>query len=217
MTSPEFVREMIVATSNPGKAREFAHAFGKLGFSVKSLADFPGLPPVEETGDTFMENAELKARALAERLGLPCVADDSGLRVDALGGEPGVYSARYAGEPASDEANNAKLLAELARRGGDFSPPAGLPLAPGIRLLSAAEFVCALVYVDPKSGELLRAEGTCPGYIADRPRGSGGFGYDPLFYLPEFWRTMAELSMEEKRAVSHRGRAIDLLVKLLAR
>lgn len=209
-------RTIIVATANPGKAREFAHAFGKLGFEVKSLADYPQVEPAPETGETFMENAELKARAVAGQLGLACVADDSGLRVKALGGEPGVYSARYAGEPASDQANNAKLLAELEKRGASFEPPRGLPLAPGVRLLSEAEFVCALVYFDPQDGTLLRAEGTCPGFIADRPRGSNGFGYDPLFYLPEHGRTMAELALEEKQAISHRGRAIELLIKLLS-
>lgn len=209
-------RTFVVATSNAGKAREFAHAFGERGYRVQSLADFPPFPSVPETGATFMENAELKARAVAERLGRACVADDSGLRVAALGGEPGVFSARYAGEPASDAANNAKLLAELEKRGSRFDPPAGFPLAPGVRLLSAAEFVSALVYFDPATGTLLRAEGTCPGYIADRPRGSNGFGYDPLFYVPEYGRTMAELTLEEKQAISHRGRAIRLLLDLLS-
>lgn len=208
---------LVVATSNPGKAREFARAFGELGYRVKSLADFPDIPPVPETGGTFMENAELKARAVAGRLGVPCVADDSGLRVKALGGEPGVRSARYAGEPADDRANIAKLLAELEKRGAACDPPPGLPLAPGIRLLSEAEFVAALVYFDPARGTLLRAEGTCPGYIADRPRGAGGFGYDPVFYLPEYGRTMAELDIAEKQAISHRGRAIRLLVSLMQR
>jgi XTP/dITP diphosphohydrolase len=210
-------KTIIAATANPGKVREFAHAFGELGYDVKSLADFPPMPAVDETGDTFMENAELKARAVAERLGLACVADDSGLRVKALGGEPGVRSARYAGEPASDKANIVKLLAELEKRGAAFTPPPGLPLPPGIRLLSEAEFVAALVYCDPADGTLIRAEGTCQGYIADRPRGDNGFGYDPLFYVPEYGRTMAELSMDEKQAISHRGRAIRLLVTLMSR
>jgi XTP/dITP diphosphohydrolase len=210
-------KTIIVATANSGKVREFAHAFGELGCDVKSLADFPPMPAVAETGETFMENAELKARAVAERLGLACVADDSGLRVKALGGEPGVRSARYAGEPASDKANIVKLLAELEKRAGAFTPPPGLPLQPGMRLLSEAEFVAALVYFDPADGTLIRAEGTCPGYIADRPRGDNGFGYDPLFYVPEYGRTMAELSIDEKQAISHRGRAIRLLVTLMSR
>lgn len=214
--SEQSSRTLIVATANAGKAREFAHAFGKLGFEVKSLADFPQIAAVEETGETFMENAELKARAVADQLGLPCVADDSGLRVKELDGEPGVYSARYAGEPANDAENNKKLLAELEKRGGAFQPPHGLPLPPGVRLIGTAMFVCALVYADPKAGVRYRAEGTCSGYIADRPRGSNGFGYDPLFYLPEYGRTMAELALEEKQAVSHRGRAIELLVKLMS-
>lgn len=207
---------LIVATANAGKAREFAHAFGQLGLEVKSLADFPQIGPIAETGDTFMENAELKARSVAEQLGLPCVADDSGLRVKELDGEPGVYSARYAGEPADDAANNKKLVAELEKRGRTFHPPAGLPLPPGMRLIGTGKFVCALVYADPQDGVRYRAEGTCAGYIADRPRGSNGFGYDPLFYLPEYGRTMAELALEEKQAISHRGRAIDMLLKLMS-
>lgn len=208
---------LVVATTNPGKVREFAHAFGELGFDVKSLADFPPVPSVEETGDSFMANAELKARAVAGRLGIACIADDSGLCVKALGGEPGVRSARYAGEPADNRKNIAKLLAELEKRGASFDPPPGFPLAPGVRLISEAAFVAALVYFDPADGTLLRAEGTCPGYIADRPRGTGGFGYDPVFYVPEYGRTMAELSIAEKQAISHRGRAIRLLVSLMSR
>lgn len=209
------VKSVVIATANAGKAREFAHRFRQLGIAIRSLADYPSIPPIIEDGTTFMANAEIKARTVAAELNEPAIADDSGLRVEALSGDPGVYSARYAGEDATDEQNIEKLLAELRlnRAAFDFHPP-DLPLPEGIQLLSPAEFVCALVFYDPKTETLHHVEGNCPGYIIDRPRGSGGFGYDPVFYLPQFGKTMAELTLEEKQAVSHRGKAMDLLIEL---
>ncbi len=193
--------ELVIATGNAGKAREFAHAFAPLGIQVKSLSDYAerGLPEVVEDGDTFAANARLKAKAIGDALGVPALADDSGLCVDSLGGEPGVYSARYAGEPKSDARNNEKLLAEL----GDNQD-------------RAARFVCALALYDPATGTFTaEAEGRCEGVIVTEPRGTGGFGYDPLFLLPLYGRTMAELTLPEKQAVSHRGAAIRKLMDKL--
>lgn len=197
---------LVVATKNRGKAREFASMFEPLGVRALSLHDVDPVPDVVEDGDTFLANARKKARAVAEQLRLPVLADDSGLCVDLLGGAPGVYSARYAGEGAGDAANNDKLLRELARRlPDDFSG----------QLLSPARFVCSLVLYDPASGEEIRAEGECAGYIVKEPRGGGGFGYDPLFYVPEYGRTMAELDPETKNRISHRARAIKKLLEQL--
>jgi len=198
---------LIVATRNAGKVKEFAHAFAAFGTEVKSMYDFPDLPDVVEDGATFEENAFKKAKEVAEALGLPVLADDSGLCVDALGGAPGVYSARYAGTHGADEDNNAKLLAELEKLklGEDTEQP----------LLSPARFVCVLVLYDPQSGRKLTAEGTVDGWITSEPAGGGGFGYDPLFYLPSHEKTMAELAMEEKQAISHRGEALSKLVAQL--
>ncbi|WP_310551387.1 XTP/dITP diphosphatase [Paenibacillus glufosinatiresistens] len=194
---------LIVATRNEGKAREFRHALEPLGLEVRSLADYPGLPEVEETGSTFAENARLKSKTIAEALGLPVLADDSGLCVDALEGRPGVYSARYSGAGATDSSNNAKLLGELEKlkQGEDTDQP----------LLSPARFVCALSLYDPADASELTAEGFVEGWITSEPAGGGGFGYDPLFYLPEYEKTMAELTLEEKQAVSHRGAALRAL------
>lgn len=204
---------LLIATRNAGKTREFREAFAAIGVHVKDLNEVTGVPEIEETGTTFAENALIKAKAASEATGLPALADDSGLCVDALGGAPGVYSARYAGEGATDAANNAKLLAALAELG---TVPEGLPEAPAnARLLSPARFVCSLVLYDPRTGDRTEAEGAVRGYIADRASGSGGFGYDPLFYLPEFGKTLAEISIEEKNAISHRGQALrELLAKL---
>ena len=207
--------EMIVATTNAGKTREFAYKFNPLGITVQSLADYPGIPPIIENGVTFMENAEIKARTVAETLCKPALADDSGLRVKELGGEPGVYSARYAGDHATDQQNIDKLLSRLSASGKSFTPP-DIPLPAGIRLLSEAEFVCALVFINPDDGNVLRAEGNCPGYIIESPRGQHGFGYDPVFYLPQYGKTMAELTLEEKQAISHRGKAMDVLLNLFS-
>lgn len=202
---------LVAATHNPGKARELAELLD--GRFDLVAAGALGLAEPEETETSFAGNALLKARHAADASGLVALADDSGLSVRALDGAPGVYSARYAGEGATDAANNAKLLAALAALG---DAPAGMPEAPaGARLLSPASFVCALVLYDPRTSERTEAEGAVRGFIADRASGSGGFGYDPLFYLPEFGRTMAEITLEQKNAISHRGQALrELLAKL---
>lgn len=198
---------IIVSTRNKGKVREFAHALAFLGKQVRSMDDYPGIPEVVEDGATFAENARKKAKQVGDALGLPVLADDSGLCVDRLDGRPGVYSARYAGEQATDEQNNEKLLNELAELslGEDTEQP----------LLSPARFVCRLAYYDPADGSFVEAEGEVEGWITSAPAGSGGFGYDPLFFLPEYDKTMAELTLDEKQAVSHRGRALRRLAELL--
>ncbi|MCM3785830.1 XTP/dITP diphosphatase [Neobacillus mesonae] len=198
---------IIVVTKNKGKVREFAHAFAVIGKEVKSMYDYPNLPEVVEDGATFAENAWKKAKTVGDALGLPVLADDSGLCVDLLDGAPGVYSARYAGEGATDSDNNDKLLSELESRrmGEDTEQP----------LLSPARFVCSLVLYDPATGEKLESFGTVEGFITSETAGAGGFGYDPLFYLPSYEKTMAELSMDQKQAISHRGAALrELLSKL---
>ncbi|SEP08216.1 XTP/dITP diphosphatase [Paenibacillus sp. OK076] len=198
---------IIVATRNAGKVREFAHAFAPLGKEVKSMFDYPELPDVVEDGVTFAENAWKKAKTVGDALGLPVLADDSGLCVDLLDGDPGVYSARYAGEGATDAKNNAKLLEALEslKSGEDTEQP----------LLSPASFVCALVLYDPATGDKYESEGTVEGWITAEAAGGGGFGYDPLFYVPEYEMTMAELTLEQKQAISHRGHALRALVSSL--
>lgn len=198
---------IIVATRNQGKIKEFSHAFAPLGKKVVSMFDYPEIPDVVEDGQTFSENAIKKARTVGDALGMPVLADDSGLCVEALNGEPGVYSARYAGEHGADEDNNRKLLSELEelRLGEDTEQP----------LLSPAQFVCVLVLYDPATGQLIETKGTVDGWITSNPAGCGGFGYDPLFYVPEFEKTMAELTLEEKQSISHRGAALRHLVAKL--
>jgi XTP/dITP diphosphohydrolase len=236
--------ELLVATRNRGKTKEFREAFGKIGIAVKDLHDVEGIPDIEETGETFADNAYLKAKAVADLVGLPVLADDSGLCVDALNGAPGVYSARYAGEAANDAANNAKLLLELKRLGGHSGFPGGeeaervkasglepmneLGLAPvngrlresdlseqTPELLSSARFVCSLVLYDPADDSKLQAEGSVEGSILSEARGTDGFGYDPLFWLASHGRSMAELSLDEKNAISHRGQALRRLLDLI--
>jgi XTP/dITP diphosphohydrolase len=195
------MNDIVVASGNKGKVAEIAAALAALPVRVLSLAEVGALAEAEETGQTFEANAVLKATHYSLLTGKPCLADDSGLEVDALGGEPGVYSARYAGEDADDASNNRKLLAELA----------AVPLQ-----RFSARFRCVLAYVAPE-GVLLTAEGSCEGQILFEPRGEGGFGYDPLFYLPSLGKTMAELSVAEKNAVSHRGQALRNMTMKLAR
>ncbi len=198
---------VIVATKNKGKVKEFAHAFSELGLEVRSMFDYPDLPDIVEDGSTFAENAFKKAKTVADALGVPVLADDSGLCVDRLDGAPGVYSARYAGEDATDADNNAKLLHELGELqwGEDTEQP----------LLSTARFVCNLVLYDPMAGRTWTTEGTVEGWITAMPSGAGGFGYDPLFYLPEQQQTMATLTIEQKQAISHRGEALRKLIAFL--
>ena len=192
-------KDLLIATRNKGKAAEFEMIFGELGYNVKTLLDFPEVPDVEETGKTFEENARLKAETIANYLNCLVLADDSGLKVDALNGQPGVYSARYAGIAKSDAANNAKLLHELT----------GVPEEE-----RGAQFHCTLVLAEPNK-ESLVVTGEVSGRILTIPRGENGFGYDPLFYVPEKDKGMAELSSEEKNSISHRAVAIDRLRTVL--
>ncbi|MFC5652710.1 RdgB/HAM1 family non-canonical purine NTP pyrophosphatase [Paenibacillus solisilvae] len=205
---------VVVATKNAGKVKEFAHAFGKLGMHVVSMFDYPKLPDVVEDGTTFSHNARKKAKEVAVALGLPVLADDSGLEVGLLGGEPGVYSARYAGPGATDALNNAKLLSELSILTANEGSALG-QLEDGTKLLSPARFVCALALFIPSTGEFVESEGYVEGQIADQPHGGGGFGYDPLFWLPSHGRAMAELTVEEKQKISHRGAALAKLLQKL--
>ncbi|WP_240414412.1 XTP/dITP diphosphatase [Paenibacillus periandrae] len=204
--------EIIVATSNEGKVKEFAAMFADEHIAIKSLRDFSGLPEIVEDGATFADNAYIKARTIALSLGVPVVADDSGLCVDVLNGEPGVYSARYAGEGATDEQNNSKLLQALLAQSVSASITAHSP-----EYLSHARFVCALCLVDATGHIIAQAQGECEGQIISAPRGNHGFGYDPLFYIPEYGLTMAELSSEQKNKISHRGHALQSLKQAIDR
>ncbi|MDR1070994.1 MAG: XTP/dITP diphosphatase [Gracilibacteraceae bacterium] len=189
----------LLATRNSGKLREIADLAGPEGFEVLSLADFPALAEVEETGETFAANALLKARAACRATGLITLADDSGLEVDALAGAPGVRSARFAGENHCDRSNNAKLLEALRE-----TPAAE----------RTARFRCVMAVVTPAGAERL-VEGVAEGLIAAEPRGAGGFGYDPLFWLPEAGMMMAELSPAEKNRCSHRGKALRQALRVI--
>ena len=188
-------QEILVATRNRGKIKEFQTFFGRWGWSVKGLEHFPELPEIVEDGFTFEANARKKAESLFRWTSLPVLADDSGLEVDALDGRPGVYSARYAGEKASDEENNEKLLDAL--RDVPFEQ-------------RTARFRCVLVLMFSED-RVITVEGFCEGVILTAPRGTGGFGYDPLFYLPSHGKTMAELKPDEKNRISHRGQALRKL------
>jgi len=206
---------IVIATKNAGKVKEFAHALQKLDKSVESLLDYPQIPDIVEDGDTFAANARIKAKTTGDILGVPVLADDSGLRVAALNGDPGVYSARYAGENATDGENNAKLIQELQQLADRAEREDLGQLQDGSKIMSKAQFVCALALYDPATGLFLEAEGMVDGVITDMPHGNGGFGYDPLFWLPSLNRGMAELSKEEKQQISHRGDALRKLLPLL--
>lgn len=189
------MNEIIVATNNAGKAVEYEELFLPLKIKIKTLKDFPELPEIEETGTTFEENALIKAHAVAKITNLPVVADDSGLMINALNGEPGVYSARYAGDH-DDQANIDKVLANLK----DVAP-----------VDRGASFHTALVAVKPNGDQLL-AHGDVEGVILDEQRGTNGFGYDSIFYVDQFNKTMAELTAEQKNQISHRGNAMRNLM-----
>ena len=182
---------IVLATRNAGKMKEFQQLLHGFPVELKNLNDFGPIPEVEEDGKTFDDNAYKKAAFTAKVLGLPAIADDSGLVVKALAGAPGVKSARYAGEKASDEENIAKLLQEM-REETD----------------RRAAFECVISIAVP-SGPALTYEGRCEGEITKEPRGKSGFGYDPVFYYPEFGKTFAELNSQEKNRVSHRGKALQ--------
>lgn len=181
---------LVLATNNEGKTEELRALLADFPVEIKNLGDFGPTPTPEEDGETFEENAVKKARFTAKVLGLPALADDSGLMVEALGGAPGVRSARYAGDKATDSENNAKLLLELENMEN-----------------RKAAFVCVVAIAVPW-GPTLIYEGGCEGTITREPAGSKGFGYDPVFYYPPLQKTFAQLSTEEKNRVSHRGQAL---------
>jgi XTP/dITP diphosphohydrolase len=192
------MKQIVLASNNAGKLREFAQMLAKVDIEVLPQAHF-NIPEAEEPHVTFLENALAKARHAAKLTGLPALADDSGICVRALGGAPGVYSARFAGEPKSDERNNAKLIADLQGQAD-----------------RRAHYVAVLVFVhhadDPQP---IICEGEWHGEIVDTPRGAGGFGYDPYFLVPDLNQTAAEISAEEKNKRSHRGKALAQLMERL--
>ena len=192
------MKKIVIATKNKGKLREMTEAFAKLPVEVVSLAEFGELPDAIEDGKTFAENAKIKAEFFSSKTGCACIADDSGLEVEALGGMPGVYSARFAGFHADDGTNNQKLLEELDHVGATESK---------------ADYRCVLAFVDI-DGTTLETEGVCYGTIKKIAKGQGGFGYDPYFYI-DGNKTMAELTLEEKNKISHRGAALRQMVTLL--
>lgn len=191
-------QRLILASNNAGKLKEFSELLGPIGFDLVPQGQL-NVPEADEPFGTFVENALAKARHAARLTGLPALADDSGVCVNALGGLPGVHSARFAGEPKSDAANNRKLVAELADKAD-----------------KSAYYYCVLVYVrhadDPQP---VIADGRWPGIIIDAPRGGNGFGYDPHFLIPALGKTTAELAPEQKNAMSHRGQALRALVEKL--
>jgi XTP/dITP diphosphohydrolase len=194
--------KLVLGSRNAKKLREMAGLLGGLGFNLSDLTPYPDAPEVEETADTFVGNATLKATTLAPALGAWVIGEDSGLVVPALGGAPGIYSARYAGTHGDDAGNNARLLAELAK----------LPAAD-----RAAYYVSTAVLADPTGEVIAEAEGRCHGIIVEEARGAGGFGYDPLFLVPEYGKTFGELPAEVKQAMSHRAKAFAELRPVLIR
>ncbi len=190
--------KFVLATHNPGKLKEMAGILSRFGVEVVSPKDLGITVDVEETGATFAENAMLKAKAICKAAGLPAIADDSGLCVDALNGGPGVYSARYGGEGLDDKGRYMLLLSSMR----------GQPTR-------AAHFACAIACAFP-DGETLTAEGRCDGTIAFAPMGEGGFGYDPVFFVPEKAKTFGQLTDEEKNGISHRGKALAAFAEKLA-
>ena len=193
------IRELVLATRNRHKSEELTALLGDLGITIRTLDEFPGAPEVVEDGDTCEANAVKKARAIADFTGLPAVADDTGLEVDALGGRPGVYAARYAGEDATYEDNCRKLLQELT----------GVP-----RERRTARFLTVAAIALP-SGGIRMAQGTLDGVIAEEASGTLGFGYDPVFLIPELGKTLAQLSANEKNRISHRAKAFTQARDLL--
>lgn len=188
-------KTIVIATNNKGKAKEFKSLFNDYGYKVKTLHDFPEIGEIPETGNTFAENALQKASAISRELNTIVLADDSGLEVEALNNEPGIYSARYAGEHGNDQKNNEKLLKELKN----------VP-----KEERKANFHCTLVLVGPGRDPLF-VEGNINGFILFSSKGENGFGYDPLFYIPSLEKSMGELTEAEKNKISHRAKAIKQL------
>lgn len=191
-------QKFVLASHNPGKLKEMSAILGALGIQVVSPKELGISVDVEETGTTFAENAMLKAKAICQAAGLPAIADDSGLCVDALNGGPGVYSARYGGEELDDRGRYLLLLSSM--RG---------------QTTRTAHFTCSIACAFP-NGDTLTAEGRCDGTIAFAPMGEGGFGYDPVFFIPELKKTFGQLTAEEKSTRSHRGRALKAFAEKLA-
>lgn len=187
---------LVLGSRNKKKLKEMLDLLGDLGLELTDLTPYPDAPEVEETAETFVGNATLKATQLAPVLGTWVIGEDSGLCVPALGGAPGVYSARYSGTHGDDAANNAKLLREMAHLTGDDRK---------------AYYVSTAVLADPTGTVVAEVEGRCHGVILDVPRGTGGFGYDPLFLVPEHGKTFGELPLEVKQSMSHRGNAFKQL------
>ena len=194
------MRELVLATRNRNKVIELVALLGDLGITIRTLDEFPDAPDVVEDGDTCEANAVKKARVIAEFTGLPAVADDTGLEVDALGGRPGVYAARYAGEDATYEDNCRKLLRELM----------GVP-----REQRTARFLTVAAIALPSDG-IRVARGTLEGVIAEEASGTLGFGYDPVFQIPELGMTLAQLSVDQKNTISHRAKAFAKVRKMLS-
>lgn len=194
------IRELVLATRNHDKVIELVALLGDLGITIRTLDEFPNAPDVVEDGDTCEANAVKKARAIAESTGLPAVADDTGLEVDALGGRPGVYAARYAGEDATYEDNCRKLLRELT----------GVP-----REQRTAHFLTVAALALPSDG-IRVAQGTLEGVIAEEASGTLGFGYDPVFLIPELGKTLAQLSADQKNTISHRAKAFAKVREMLS-
>jgi XTP/dITP diphosphohydrolase len=194
------IRELVLATHNRHKGEELAALLGDLGMTIRTLDEFPDAPDVIEDGDTCEANAIKKARAIAEFTGLPAVADDTGLEVDALGGRPGIYAARYAGEDATYEDNCQKLLRELM----------GVP-----RERRTARFLTVAALALPSDGVRV-AQGTLDGVITEEASGTSGFGYDPVFLIPELGKTLAQLSADQKNTISHRAKAFMKMREILS-
>jgi XTP/dITP diphosphohydrolase len=192
--------ELLVATNNAGKVRELSQLLSGAPLRLRLLSEFGGVAEAEETGTTFAENAVLKALHYSSHAGLLTLSDDSGLAVDALGGAPGVYSARYAGAGATYAERMAKLLAEVEAAGGADR---------------RARFVCVIAVADPSAGTIETFEGVCEGRIARAPRGTGGFGYDPLFVPEGYDKTFGELPLQVKHSLSHRALALAKAVRHL--
>jgi XTP/dITP diphosphohydrolase len=194
------IREVVLATRNRHKGEELAALLGDLGITIRTLDEFPDAPEVVEDGDTCEANAVKKARAIADFTGLPAVADDTGLEVDALGGRPGVYAARYAGEDATYQDNCRKLLRELM----------GVP-----REQRTARFLTVAAIALPSAGTRV-AQGTLDGVIAEEASGTLGFGYDPVFLIPALGKTLAQLSADQKNTISHRAKAFAKMREILS-
>lgn len=183
--------DIVIASNNKNKIREFKKIFENTNFNVLSIAEVGIDLDVEETGKTFEENALIKAKAFSEALNMPAIADDSGLCVDALDGAPGVYSARFAGDGHDDLKNNEKLMSLMKDKEN-----------------RKARYVCAICFYN-QNGKYIVVSDVCEGLITDEPKGNNGFGYDPYFYVSEFNKTMAELTLDEKNTISHRSKALE--------